>query len=135
MRKMGFCEEWLKWTRSLYRNARASVVVNGKKSRKFSLERSVRHGCPLAPYLYLFISDVLSYMIADPIYNIEGFLLPDGTTVRDQCFADDTALYLKGTPANLDRVFNVLELFCLASGAKLNWEKSRALWASNQQRT
>lgn len=135
MRKMGFSDIWLQWTRTLYRDATASVVINGKKSSKFSIERSVRQGCSLAPYLYLFISNVLSYMIADPVYGIEGFLLPNGSIVRDQCFADDTALYLKGSPENLNRVFRVLELFCSASGVRLNWEKSRAIWASNLPRT
>jgi hypothetical protein len=35
---------------------------------------------------------------------VEGFSLPKGGLIRDQTFADDTALYLKGTPGNLDKV-------------------------------
>lgn len=40
----------------------------------------------------------------------------NGATVRDQCFADDTTLYLWDTPKNLQRSFEVLELICSTSG-------------------
>jgi hypothetical protein len=42
-------------------------------------------------------------MLADPNYGVEGLSLPKGGLIRYQTFFDDTALYLKGTPANLDR--------------------------------
>jgi hypothetical protein len=42
-------------------------------------------------------------MLEDPRYNVEGLNLPRGGRFRDQTFADDTALYLKGDQANLDR--------------------------------
>jgi hypothetical protein len=49
-------------------------------------------------------------------------------------FADDTALYLKGSPSNLSKVRAVLELFCLASGEKINWGKSAAIWANKDKK-
>jgi hypothetical protein len=50
----------------------------------------------------------MSYMINDPVYNVNGLFLPDMTTIRIQCFADDTALYLQGTHDNMERTFQVL---------------------------
>jgi hypothetical protein len=47
--------------------------------------------------------------------------------IRDQTFADDTALYLKGTPANMDKAQEVLKTFYRASGAKVTWRKSAAI--------
>jgi hypothetical protein len=35
-------------------------------------------------------------MLADPRHGIEGLKLPKGGRIRDQTFADDRALYLKG---------------------------------------
>ena len=32
----------------------------------------------MAPYLYLFVSDVLGYMINDSKYSLEAFTLRDG---------------------------------------------------------
>jgi hypothetical protein len=59
-------------------------------------------------------------MMADPKYEVEGLSLPKEGLIRDQTFADDTALYLKGSPSNLDRAQRVLTIFSQASGAKIN---------------
>ncbi len=48
----------------------------------------------------------------------------------DSEFADDTAMYVHGTMANLKRVQAMLERFCLGSGARLNWSKTVAFWVS-----
>jgi hypothetical protein len=42
-------------------------------------------------------------MLADPKNEVEGLSLPRGGLIRDQTFANDTALYLKGTSLNLDK--------------------------------
>jgi hypothetical protein len=47
-------------------------------------------------------------MLADPKHGVEGLTLPRGSLIRDQTFADDTALYLQGSLANLDRVQDLL---------------------------
>jgi hypothetical protein len=62
----------------------------------FQLTRSVREGCPLAPYLFIIATDILGYMLADPRHGIECLMLPKGGRIRDQTFANDIALYLKG---------------------------------------
>ena len=88
----------------------------------------------MAPYLFLFAADVLGHMIADPSYGIQGLQLPNGTILRELLFADDTALFLSGSKSNLDRTLRVLEIYCEASGAKINWAKSKAIWASDNTR-
>jgi len=59
-------------------------------------------------------------MLDDTKYNVEGLTLPKGSCVRDQTFANDTILYLKGTKSNMDRMRSILDLFCLTLGAKIN---------------
>lgn len=116
--------------KSLYKAASSAIKVNGNIGLDFLLERSVRQGCPLAPYLFILATDILGHMMADPRYNVEGLSLPKGGLIRDQTFVDDTTLYLRGTPNNMDKAQCVLKLFCQASGAKINWHKSAAIWAS-----
>jgi hypothetical protein len=71
--------------------------------------------------------DVLGHMLNDSkIYEMH---LPKRGCVWDQTFANDTALYLKDSPSNLSKARVALELFCLASGAKINWGKSVVIWA------
>ncbi len=77
------------------------MVVNGERGEAFTMERAIHQGCLLTPYLYLFITDVMGYMVLDPSYEIEGLILLDGRQVWDQMFANDTILFLKGTINNL----------------------------------
>jgi hypothetical protein len=79
------------------------VKVNGEPGENFRLAKSVKQGCPLAPYLIIFATNVLGHMLDDPKHEIEGLHLPKGGCVQDQTFADDTALYLKGSPSNLSK--------------------------------
>jgi len=134
LKVFGFDGTWVKWVGSLYKEASSAITVNDILGPNFSLERSVRQGCLLAPYLFILATDVLGYLMADPKFEVEGFSLPQGGLIRDQTFADDTALYLKGTPGNLDKAQRILTLFSQASGAKVNWHKMVAIWASKFER-
>lgn len=66
MTTMGFHPKWIKQVMSLNTNASTTVIVNGEQSRTFKLKRSVRQGCPLAPYLFLLTVDVLGQMLQHP---------------------------------------------------------------------
>jgi hypothetical protein len=104
--------------RSLYQATSSAIKINSANEPNFQLARSVRQGYPLAPYLFILATDVLGHMMADPKYRVEGLSLPRGSLIRDQTFVDDTALYLRGFPSNMDRAQSILKIFCQASGAK-----------------
>lgn len=135
MEALGFSRKWISWVQTLYTGTEVSVLVNGKLGESFELQRSVRQGCPLAPYLFILASDVLGYMLENPKYKIQGFRTPKGNIITSQMSADDTAIYLQVSKDNLNNMMIAMESFCKASGAKINWHKSRAIWASNRPRT
>ncbi len=118
--KLGFYPTWIQWIFSLYSFTSSSVKVNGKPGEDCKLARLVRQGCLLAPYLFILTMDVLGHMLDDPKHKIKGLHLPKRGCVRDQTFANDTTLYLKGSPSNLNKARAILKLFCLAFGAKVN---------------
>jgi hypothetical protein len=115
--KLGFSATWVRWVGSLYQVTTSAIKVNGVTSPDFQLARSVRQGCPLAPYLFILATDVPGYMLADSKHGVEGLSLPRGGLIKDQTFTDDTALYLKGTPANMDKAQAILKILCRASNA------------------
>ena len=78
------------------------ILVNGQKGQPFSLGRSVRQGCPLASYLFIFVVDILGYMLDDQKYGVEGLKLLDNSFLTSIMFADDTSLYLACYPEILD---------------------------------
>jgi hypothetical protein len=131
---VGFCPTWIQWISSLYWLASSSIKINRELGEDFRLIRSIKQGCPLAPYLFILAMDVLGHMLDNPKHEIDGMHLPKGGCVRDQTFADDTAFYLKGSLSNLSKARAVLELFYLASRAKINWGKSAAIWASKEKK-
>jgi hypothetical protein len=131
--KLRFSPKWIKWVSSLYLLASSLVKVNRESEEDFKLSRSMRQGCLLAPYLFILATDVFRHMLDDTKYNVEGLTLPRGGCVQNQTFADDTTLYLKGTKSNMDRMLSILDLFCFASRAKINWGKSAAIWASKEK--
>ncbi len=91
MRTMGFSTKWIQWTSTLYENARTNVLVNGAiRIKKNSMERVIGQGYPLAPYLYLLVANVLNAMLINPIHQVEGLTLCDGSILRDLFFVDDT---------------------------------------------
>ncbi len=132
--KLGFCPRWIRWVSSLYTSASSTIKLNGVEGSSFPLARSVRQGCPLLPYLFILVTDVLGHMLDDLRFRVEGLTLPGGRKIRDQTFVGDTALYLQGTCENMERTHNVLDIFRKASGAKVNWNKTAAIWASKNEK-
>ena len=63
---------------------------------RFTLERSVHQGCPLAPYLFLFFAEAMAHFLRAPTTGLLGMRLPirDDAELLDSEYADDTALYV-----------------------------------------
>ena len=101
----------------------------GDRGDLFPISRSVRQGCPLAPTLFLFFAEAMSSFLGDQGTGLQGLRLPiREDDLLDAEFADDTAVFLAGQEENLSRFQDALELFCDASGAKINWHKSCGFW-------
>jgi hypothetical protein len=72
--------------------------VNGKASKVFVIKRSMRQGCPLAPYLFLIVGEALNDKIYEEqrVGRIEGIHLPmsDRRQMIAQ-YADDISFTLE----------------------------------------
>ena len=125
MEQLGLPSKWISVALALYKGSLSRVLVLGKRGPSIPLCRSVRQGCPLAPYLYLFISEAFSFFLNRLDAGIRGLVVPHSCKdFLDSMYADDTILYLQGNDANLHQAEKWIELFCKASGGKINWNKS-----------
>ena len=89
----------------------------------------MRQGCPLAPYLFLFVGEAFRAFLHKNRLSIKGIQWPSVKEVVLDCeFADDTTLYVVGDDKNLCNVQNVIHDFCDASGAIINWHKLVGFW-------
>ena len=96
MLRMGFPQRWITGVSALYRSGSAAVTIGGHVERRFALTRSVRHGCPLAPDLFLFFAETMSLFLRGHAPKIHGLRMPiEGSEdLLDQEYVDDTLLFL-----------------------------------------
>jgi hypothetical protein len=125
---MDFPPVWRKWMKECVCTATASVLVNGSPTNEFPLERGLRQGDPLSPFLFLLAAEGLNVMMRAMVeanqftgYTVGGL---EGVTVSHLQFADDTLLVGVKSWANVRALRGVLLLFELMSGLKVNFHKS-----------
>ncbi|CAL9026199.1 unnamed protein product [Prunus brigantina] len=105
MQKMGFNAGWIHLIMCCVTTVNFTVVINGQPGGAFSPSRGIRQGDPISPYLFLFISEVLSLLIknaceTDLLQGINKINLYGGPTLSHLLFADDTLIFLKATTQN-----------------------------------
>jgi len=121
----GFPHIFIKWVKVLYNNISSCVINNGKFTTFFDLQRGVRQGCPLSPYLFVLGAEILSLYIKQ-LSGIQG-IVHEGYNYLISQFADDTSLAVLGHSANIKLCFKVLNDFEKVSGLKVNVAKTEAL--------
>ena len=92
----------------------------------FKIERGVRQGCPLSPYLFVLSVEVLANAIRrDP--RSKGISISQ-IEIKLSQYADDTTSILDGSQDTLETSLDVIEKFSKISGLRLNNKKTEALW-------
>jgi hypothetical protein len=96
MRKMSFPVLWRKWIRECVCTATASILVNGSPTEEFHLERGLRQGDPLSPFLFLLAVEGLNVLMEAVVAGnlFTGYIIgeQDPVTISHLQFADDTLL-------------------------------------------
>ena len=126
--KFGFSPIFQQWVSTLYNGAQMKILVNGHQTEKVFLNRGVRQGDPLSPLLYVICAEVLACNIRDHP-RITGFLLPGakGAHFKISQYADDSTCYVKDH-SSLQQLLHLLSRYEMATGAKLNFQKTEAMW-------
>ena len=74
LRHFNFRSSFINWIRLFYSNAKSCVSNNGRHSDFFPIQRGVRLGCPLSPYLFIIAIELLTNQIRKN-ENIKGITL------------------------------------------------------------
>lgn len=72
LNRMKFPQKWIQWIEGCVTTAKANVLVNGSPSGEFALERGLRQGDPISPFLYLVAAEGLNLITKKAIK--EGLL-------------------------------------------------------------
>ena len=122
----GFPPEFLQVFRTLYKDLKAVVQVNGFLSQEFDIKRGVKQGDALSCGLFVLgIDPLLRNILANP--NIESLLIPidngDEVEFKALAYADDVTVVCKNNES-IQQIFSEYERLSLVSGLVLNADKT-----------
>ena len=137
MVKLGFGRKWISWIMNCVRSASMSILLNGSPLPPFKMEKGLRQGDPLSPYLFLLVSEALVYMLkkAENLNLIEPVHIgKEKVRLKHLQFADDILIFAPKNPMCIINYFRILDVFALMSGLSLNYSKSCFIsWNASDQ--
>ncbi|GJV18591.1 reverse transcriptase domain, reverse transcriptase zinc-binding domain protein [Tanacetum coccineum] len=114
MKRMGAREKWCKWVEICLRSAYVSVLVNGSPSEEFGLERGVRQGDPLSPFLFILAAEGLNAIVTEVVEKgiFRGVVVgAKNVTVSHLQYAGDTIFFGKWNKENVKALMCILKCF------------------------
>lgn len=69
MLQMGFGRRWCQWIETWLKSSKTSVLANGSPTKEFSMERGIRQGDPLTPFLFFIVAEGLNLMLKEAVRN------------------------------------------------------------------
>lgn len=131
LRAYGFGRDICQWIETLYKNIKSTVIVNGKPTHWFSVERGCRQGDPISPYIFILVVEIMALMIREDT-DIKGVCI-NHVEHKILQFADDTQLMNNGDKASFEKSINIVNKFGEVSGLYLNTGKTQAVWLGSKK--
>lgn len=122
MRRMNIGDGFVSWVQVLLKASRVSLVLNGWIQAPFEPTRGVKQGDPISPLLFLLSLEPMCNLLRQHSeFGIQVQSCPS-ITATGAYFADDSTL-LSGSVDSLHQQLALVQVYCEASGAKLNQSK------------
>ncbi|CAL1404855.1 unnamed protein product [Linum trigynum] len=134
LRRYGFEERWCKWVSACIRTVRFSVLFNGEASESFSPSRGIRQGDPLSPFLFILMSNALTFLVDKAVMEerIKGIKLNARCPTLTHClFADDTVIFGKANTQEAGKILEVINDYGAVTGQEVNVHKSSIFFSAN----
>lgn len=124
---MRFYTKWITWIAGCLKSASISILVNRSPSAKFTPQRGLRQGDPLAPFLFNIVAKGLTGLMREAQEKnlFEGFKVgTNNVDISTLQYADDTVFFGSTSMANVRAIKVMLRSFELVLGLKINFDKS-----------
>ncbi|GJS63622.1 RNA-directed DNA polymerase, eukaryota [Tanacetum coccineum] len=125
----GFGVKWRSWIKGSLISGMASVLVNGSPTSEFQFHCGLKQGDPLAPYLFILVMESLHLSVSRTVEAgiFTGIKIDSALSISHLFYADDAVFIGEWTDSNLRSIIQMLHCFSLASGLKINLQKSNLL--------
>ncbi|GKV42304.1 hypothetical protein SLEP1_g49718 [Rubroshorea leprosula] len=128
--RTGFTATWRKWIKECFQSSMISILVNGSPTKQFSVNKGIRQGDPLSPFLFLLVAEGLNGLMQSALDKdlYKGVRIGNGNVVVSHLqFADDTIFFGEASEENIQAIKCIMRTFELASGLKINFGKSQLM--------
>lgn len=136
--EFGFPQQTINLIMNCTTSSSLSLKWNNVKPESFIPTRGLRQGDPMSPYLFVLCMEKLALLIEEKVAANQWLPIKvskDGPAISHLFFAHDCLLFTKAKASQARLVQQVLDSFCLASGMKINIQKSRFLPSKNIPRS
>ena len=123
---------YLNIVKAIYSKPVDNIKLNGEKLEAIPLKSGTRQGCPLSPYLFHIVLQVLARAIRRQ-KEVKGIQIGK-EKVKISFFADDMIIYLSDPKNSTRELLNLINNFSKVAGYKINSNKSVAfLYSKDKQ--
>lgn len=110
------------------------LLLNGSVYCKIPMDRDLRQGDPLSPFLFIIVSKLLSRLLHK--WEREGKfngvkLGRSSLSISHLLFADDVLIFCRANTREIRNVLKCLGLYCRWSGQAINFDKSGCFFSRN----
>lgn len=125
--KMGFGNKWKDWMQVYVFNSSMSILVNGSATKNFRVEKGLRQGDLLSPFLFVIAMGGLTGLTNKIVElgEYSGFHFNEDILIDILQFADDTILIGDEGMKSLWGLKSILKGFEMVFGLKVNFFKSK----------
>ena len=120
---MGTEGTYLNIIQAIYDKPTVNIIVNGEKLKAFPLRSGTRQGCPLSPFLFNIVLEVLVITIRKEKKQIKGIQIGK-EEVKLTLAADDMILVIENPKDATRRLLEFINKSGKISRYKINTQKS-----------
>ena len=127
LERSGIQGPYLNIIKEIYNKPVGNIKLNGEKLEAIPLKSGTRKGCPLSPYLFNIVFEVLARAIRQQ-KEIKGIQIGK-EEVKISLFADDMIVYISDPKNSTRELLNrelLINSFSAVAGYKINSNKSVA---------
>ena len=118
-----FGPEFIQWIKVIYTDIESTVLNYGHTTGFFKLQRGIRQGCPISPYLFIIAAELLANGIRND-KSVQGIKVGQ-SEIKISQLADDTTVFLSDF-VSVENVLKLIKQFHVVSGLRLNVDKTIA---------